>query len=145
MEKLISGPIHLAFIGLTSQKWNFDMLKLEKSHSNGHFSGTYSSISVTQGLFLELSVTTTSPVAQTVRNPPALWEDWVRSLGWEDPLEKEWLPTPVFLPGKFHGQRNLAGYCPWGSQRVWVTFTSLQSPLNLIWHIVSEHPLCTSD
>ena len=22
-------------------------------------------------------------------------------------------PTPVFLPGKFHGQRNLAGYSPW--------------------------------
>ena len=25
--------------------------------------------------------------AQTVKNPPALWETWVRSLGWEDPLE----------------------------------------------------------
>ena len=30
----------------------------------------------------------TSLVAQTVKNPPALWETWVRSLGWEDPLEK---------------------------------------------------------
>ena len=27
-----------------------------------------------------------------------------QSLGQEDPLEKEWQPTPVFLPGKFHGQ-----------------------------------------
>ena len=27
-------------------------------------------------------------VAQLVRNPPAAWETWVRSLGWEDPLEK---------------------------------------------------------
>ena len=26
----------------------------------------------------------------------------------------EWLPTPVFLPGKPHGQRSLAGYSPWG-------------------------------
>ena len=26
----------------------------------------------------------------------------------------EWLPTPVFLPGEFHGQRSLAGYSPWG-------------------------------
>ena len=34
----------------------------------------------------------------------------VWSLGQEDPLEKEWLPTPVFLPGEFHGQRNLVGY-----------------------------------
>ena len=28
-------------------------------------------------------------VAQQVKNPPAMWETWVRSLGWEDPLEKE--------------------------------------------------------
>ena len=30
-----------------------------------------------------------SLVAQTVKNLPAMWETWVRSLGWEDPLEKE--------------------------------------------------------
>ena len=39
---------------------------------------------------------------------------WVWFLGWEDPLEKEWQPTPVFLPGKSHGDRSLAGYSPWG-------------------------------
>ena len=27
-------------------------------------------------------------MAQLVKNPPAMWETWVRSLGWEDPLEK---------------------------------------------------------
>ena len=27
-------------------------------------------------------------MAQLVENPPAMWETWVRSLGWEDPLEK---------------------------------------------------------
>ena len=27
-------------------------------------------------------------VAQTVKNPPAMWETWVQSLGWEDPLEE---------------------------------------------------------
>ena len=37
-----------------------------------------------------------------------------RSLGWEDPLEKEMATIPVFLPGEFHGQRSLAGYSPWG-------------------------------
>ena len=30
-----------------------------------------------------------SLVAQAVKNPAAMWETWVRSLGWEDPLEKE--------------------------------------------------------
>ena len=28
-------------------------------------------------------------VAQLVKNPPAMWETWVRSLDWEDPLEEE--------------------------------------------------------
>ena len=27
---------------------------------------------------------------------------------------RKWQPTPVFLPGKFHGQRSLAGYSTWG-------------------------------
>ena len=35
----------------------------------------------------------------------------------EDPLEKEIATAQVFLPGQFHGQRSLAGYSPWGSQR----------------------------
>ena len=39
-------------------------------------------------------------------------EMWVRSLGWEDPLEEGMAPTPVFLPGESHGQRSLAGYSP---------------------------------
>ena len=33
-------------------------------------------------------VDSASLVAQTVKNLPAMWETWVRSLGWEDPLEK---------------------------------------------------------
>ena len=51
-----------------------------------------------------------------VKRLPTMWETWVQSLGWEDLLEKEmkWQPTPVFLPGKSHGQRNLVGYSPWG-------------------------------
>ena len=32
----------------------------------------------------------------------------------EDPLEKEWQPTPVFLPGESHGWKSLMGYSPWG-------------------------------
>ena len=41
-----------------------------------------------------------SLVAQLVKSPPAMQETWVRSLGWEDPLEKKRLPTPVFWPGE---------------------------------------------
>ena len=53
-------------------------------------------------------------MAQTVKNLPAVQEAWVQFLGQEDPLEKGWLPTPVFLPTEFHGQRSLVGYSPWG-------------------------------
>ena len=41
-----------------------------------------------------------------------------RSLGWEDPWSRKRQPTPVFLPGKFHGQKSLEGYSPWGLKRV---------------------------
>ena len=44
-----------------------------------------------------------SLVAQLVKNLPAMWETWVQSLGWEDPLEKGRLPTPMFLPKEVHG------------------------------------------
>ena len=30
------------------------------------------------------------------------------------PWRRKWQPTPVFLLGKFHGQRSLVGYNPWG-------------------------------
>ena len=30
------------------------------------------------------------------------------------PWRRKWLPTPVFLPGEFRGQRSLADYSPWG-------------------------------
>ena len=52
-------------------------------------------------------------MAQTVKNPPALQETRVRSLGQEDSLENGMLTTPVFLPGEFHGQRSLVAYSPW--------------------------------
>ena len=35
---------------------------------------------------------------------------WVRKIPWR----RKWQPTPVFLPGEFHGQRSLASYNPWG-------------------------------
>ena len=45
-------------------------------------------------------------------------EMWVGSLGREDPLEEDMATHSIFLPGKFHGQRNLAGYSPWGRQEL---------------------------
>ena len=62
-----------------------------------------------------------SSVAQTVKNPPAVKETQVRSLGREHLLVKKWLLTPIFLPGEFHGQRSLAGYSPWGHKESDIT------------------------
>ena len=49
-----------------------------------------------------------SLVAQMVKNLPVMQETWVRSLGWEDPLEKG-KGTHAFWPGEFHGL-----YSTWG-------------------------------
>ena len=51
-----------------------------------------------------------SLVAQMVQNLPAVQETQVRSLGWDDALEKGMATPPVFLPGESHGQRSLVGY-----------------------------------
>ena len=39
-------------------------------------------------------------------------DSWVWKILWR----RKWIPTPVFLPGKFHGERSLAGYSPWGHE-----------------------------
>ena len=49
-----------------------------------------------------------------VKNLPACrrprFNHWLGKIPWR----REWLPTPVFLPGEFLGQRSLVGYGPWG-------------------------------
>ena len=60
-------------------------------------------------------------VAQLVMHLPTMWETWVQDLSQEDPLEKEWQPTPVSLPGKSHGQRNLVDFSPWGRKELGMT------------------------
>ena len=56
-----------------------------------------------------LKIFWTSLVAQMVIQETQVW-----SLGWEDSLKKEMSTHSVFLLGKFHGERSLAGYSPWG-------------------------------
>ena len=38
------------------------------------------------------------------------FDPWVRKI----PCSRKWQPTPVLLPGEFHGQGSLVGYSPWG-------------------------------
>ena len=57
-----------------------------------------------------------SLVAQTVKRLPEVQETrfdpWVGKITWR----RQWQPTPVLLPGKFHGLRRLVGYNPWDSK-----------------------------
>ena len=70
-----------------------------------------------------LTDNTDFPGGSVVKNPLANEEDMVSvpESGRSIPWRREWLPTPVFLPGKFHGQRSLGGYSPWGCERVDLT------------------------
>ena len=76
-------------------------------------------------------------MAQLVKNSPAMWETWVWSLGWEDPLEKKRLPTPVFWPGEFHGL-----YSPCGRKEsdTTETFTS-HCYQTQIWLLATQKPI----
>ena len=50
------------------------------------------------------------PACQCRRHKRHESDPWVRTI----PRRREWLPTPVFLPGKSHGQSSLAVYSPRG-------------------------------
>ena len=58
-------------------------------------------------------------VKKKKKDPPVMQETWVRSLGQEDPLEKEM--APIFLSGKTHGQRSLVGCSPRGCKELDMT------------------------
>ena len=66
-----------------------------------------------KGVVYPLQYSWASLVAQTVKNVPAMWETWVQSLGWEDPLEEDMAnPLQYSCLENPHGQRSLAGYSP---------------------------------
>ena len=66
-----------------------------------------------EGIGYPLQYSWASLVAQLIKNLPTMQETWVRSLGWEDLLRRERLPTSVFWPGEFHGL-----YSPWGCKEL---------------------------
>ena len=63
-----------------------------------------------KNLFLIYSLTL---IAQMVKNPPAMLETQVRSLGRKILWKGKQQPTPELLPGIFSGQGSLVGYNPW--------------------------------
>ena len=51
------------------------------------------------------------------------FDPWVGKIPWG----RKWQPTPVLLPGKFHGQRGPAGYSPRGRKEVDTTEVTQQA------------------
>ena len=79
-------------------------------------------------------------------------DTWFDCLVRKIPWRKEWLPTPIFLPGKSHGQRNLAGYSPWGNKELDITEQQTQHCISYIQFCIFHYfffrflnPLFSSD
>ena len=116
----------LVFIILTSCSFHLKSLSSDASATQVFYQGiwTHKALPTTGPLhllfylpgklFLFFGNAHASLVAHTVKNLPTMEETRVRSLVGEDPLERKWQPTSVFLPGESHGQSSLAGYSPWG-------------------------------
>ena len=106
----------------------------------------YSSLLIFLKYFIPLADTLSSSIplscslnilGQRLKHLPAMWETrfdpWVEKIPWR----RKWQPTPVFLPGKSHGQRSLVGYTPWGSKELdmteWLHFITLNT---LCWKLL---------
>ena len=68
---------------------------------------------------------------------------WVRKIPWR----REWIPTPVFLPGECHGHRSLAGYSSWDgkdsdmAERLTLPLSAgLTAPLLVSWDVLGQRP-----
>ena len=87
-----------------------------------------------------------SLVAQMVNNLPAMLETqfdpWVGKI----PSRRQWQPTPVVLPGEFHGQSSLVSYSPWGHKESdtteWLTLSL--SLKNHVWEKCHWSPITMS-
>ena len=68
-----------------------------------------------EGIGYPLQYSWASLLAQLVKNPSAMWETWVQSLGWEDPLEKEMATHSSILAWRIpRTEERLVDYSPWG-------------------------------
>ena len=73
------------------------------------------------------------PDSSVVKNPPANAGDgfdlWVGKIPWR----RKWQPTPLFWPGKSHGQRSPEGHSPWGHQESDTTEQACSAWHSLTW------------
>ena len=68
------------------------------------------------------------PSCQCGRHKRCRFNSWIGKISWR----RELLPTPAFLPGESHGQRNLAGYSPWDCKELDMMHTCLSVYLSIM-------------
>ena len=90
-----------------------------------------------EGIGYPLQYSWASLVAQLVKILPAMWETWVQSLGWEDPLEKGKATTPLSWTGEFHGLYSL-----WGHKE---SDTTEPFSLNIDYSAIIKHNMLRKD
>ena len=79
------------------------------------------------------------PDGSSVKNPPAVWETWVQSLGWEDPLEKEMATHSSILAWEIPRTEEPGGLQSMGLQRVGHDLVIKPPPLETkIWVLAVE-------
>ena len=79
-------------------------------------------------------------MAQMVKNLPAIWETWVQSLGWEDPLEKGMATHSSILAWRLPWTEDLAGYSSWGRKE-----SDITEPLLLSFFLEVSLPYMDTD
>ena len=90
-------------------------------HDDFGMGSIYTIAQVTLNAFTSLHQSKTSLVAQMVKNLPAMWETWVQSLGWKDPLEEGMATHSSILAWRIPMDRKA---CPCRLQRVYMTEVS---------------------
>ena len=96
-----SQSYYLAIIGFPDSS-----VDKESTCNAGHPSSIPGSgRSAGEGISYPLQYSWASLVAQLAKTLPAMQETWVGKIPWR----REWLPTSIFLPEEFHGQRSLVG------------------------------------
>ena len=74
------------------------------------------------------------------KEPTCQWrfDPWDRKIPWG----KAWQPTPVFLPGKFQGQRSLTGFSPQGcNEGTWLKWLSIHAHTPSAFRNTAKEPL----
>ena len=81
-----------------------------------------------------------------VKNPPANAGDLRLILGLGSfPWRRKWQPTPVFLAGKSHGQRSLAGSSPWSRKKAGHNLATKQQQQKKDYNLLNEQEFMTTD